>query len=126
MIEPGDFPGDLQPDARRFASLTKLQYERFKIWKDDDDFHLKDDAKLKSPKCKLEDIDLEKQPGEFTRAILESTTGDPLYPGIEMSWISKLETTVGFGSWCYPFPSHIDNDVLHSMTLPCRLILPSE
>lgn len=98
MPDPGEFPRNLRPDARRFAALTKLQYDRFEIWKNDDEFHL--DAtggEPPNPKYKLEDIDLDKQPGELTRAILESTSGDPLYPGIEMYWIAKLKTTVGLG-----------------------------
>ena len=99
MADPGDFPRNLQPDARRFAALTNLQYERFEIWKDDDEFYLEGDATRNPPppESKLENINTIEQPEELTRAILESTIGDPLYPGIEMYWIAKLETTVGLG-----------------------------
>lgn len=97
MTDAGNFPSGLQPDARRFAALTKLQYKRFEAWKDDDTFYLKDDDKPPTPQSKLEDIKPEEQPEELTRAILESTTGDPLYPGIDMYWIAKLQTTVGLG-----------------------------
>jgi len=95
MVDSGLFPRRLQPDARRFAALTPLQYERFKIWKEHDGFFLTDDAsgRLPVPKPKLEEITIGEQPGELTRAILESTTGDPLYPGIEMYWVAKLATT---------------------------------
>lgn len=95
MTDAGTFPRDLQPDARRFAALTKLQYKRFEAWTDDDDFCL--ETPLPSPECKLEKIALTDQPRELTHAILESTTGDPLYPGIEMYWIAKLPTTVSLG-----------------------------
>ena len=97
MPEPGDFPRDLQPDARRFAALTKLQYERFEIWKNFDAFYLEESDGPPIPQSKLEEIELTEQPGELTRAILESTIGDSLFPGIEMSWIAKFETTVGHG-----------------------------
>lgn len=93
MTDAGNFPRDLQPDARRFAALTKLQYKRFEAWKDDDTFYLT--APLPSPESNLEKLALTEQPRELTRAILESTTGDPLYPGIDMYWIAKLPTTVG-------------------------------
>jgi len=115
MPDPGEFPRNLQPDARRFAALTKLQYERFKIWKDNDAFHLDDDATLPIPPSKLEDIELLKQPGELTRAILESTMGDPLYPGIEIYWFAKSETTVGHDDTIFRVVT--DDVVMRSMTL---------
>lgn len=110
MVDPGTFPPHLQPDARRYAALTKLQYKRFKIWKEDEGFYLDDDDGPPIPESKLEDIELSEQPEELTRTILESAIGDPLYPGIEMYWIAKLDTTVGLGD-TYPFPSPIDDDV---------------
>ncbi len=94
MTDPGDFPRNLEPNVRRFAALTKLQYQRFEIWKDDKEFYLEDD-KIPTPKSRIEQVGLDDQPGELTRASLESTIGDPLYPGLEMYWVAKLETTVG-------------------------------
>ena len=95
LPEPGTFTTNLQPDVRKFAALTKLQHDRFRIWTNDDNFHLPDDGVLPIPRERLEDVDLNDQPGELTRAILETAIGDPLYPGIEMYWIAKLNTTVG-------------------------------
>lgn len=94
MPDPGYFPRNLIPDAKRFASLTKLQYERFSIWKENDDFHLTG-TNPPVPPPKLENIPATNQPEQLTRAILESTTGDPLFPGLEMYWVAKLTTTVG-------------------------------
>lgn len=96
MLVPGQFPPNLKPDARRFAALTKLQYERFKIWKDDDNFHLTGDNPP-VPQSKLENLPAAEQPEQLTRAILEPTVGDSLLPGIEMHWIAKSATTVGVG-----------------------------
>jgi hypothetical protein len=56
MTDAGNFPRDLQPDARRFAALTKLQYERFEAWKEDDAFYLMDNDTPPTPPSKLEDI----------------------------------------------------------------------
>ena len=95
LPEPGTFTSNLQPDVRKFAALTKLQHDRFRIWTNDDNFHLPDNGVLPIPRERLEDVDLNDQPGELTRAILETAIGDPLYPGIEMYWIAKLNTTVG-------------------------------
>jgi len=39
--------------------------------------------------------EVENQPEYLTRAILEQTIGDPLYPGMEMWWIAKNANTVG-------------------------------
>ncbi|EDR13863.1 uncharacterized protein LACBIDRAFT_304964 [Laccaria bicolor S238N-H82] len=93
LPEPGTFTSNLQPDARKFAALTKLQHDRFRIWTNDDTFHLPADGVLPIPRERLEDVDLKDQTEELTRAILETAIGDPLYPGIEMYWIAKLNTT---------------------------------
>jgi hypothetical protein len=94
LPEPGTFTSNLQPDVRKFAALTKLQHDRFRLWTNDDNFYLPDDGVLPIPPDRLEDIDLNDQPGELTRAILETAIGDPLYPGIETYWIAKFNTTV--------------------------------
>lgn len=78
------------------AALTRLQYERFRIWKDNDDFHLTGDGPP-VPKFKLEDFqgdDTYKQPEQLARAILESTVGDAFFPGIEMYLIVASRGTV--------------------------------
>ncbi|KIJ96017.1 hypothetical protein K443DRAFT_682616 [Laccaria amethystina LaAM-08-1] len=93
LPEPGTFTSNLQPDVRKFAALTKLQHDRFRLWTNDDNFYLPDDGVLPIPPDRLEDIDLNDQPGELTRAILETAIGDPLYPGIETYWIAKFNTT---------------------------------
>ncbi|KAJ3568660.1 hypothetical protein NP233_g5566 [Leucocoprinus birnbaumii] len=92
MPDPGSFPAGLQPDIKRFAALTKLQYERFQRWKEDED-PLNSDWSPEPAHENLERYELSDQPEYLTRAILESTIGDPLFPGIEMFWIAKLKTT---------------------------------
>ncbi|KAF9504784.1 hypothetical protein BS47DRAFT_1401028 [Hydnum rufescens UP504] len=90
MVEAGEIPEGPDP-IYRFAALTKLQYDRFKRWKDGEfivDPPPKDLAKI-------EEVHLSKQPDSLTRAHLESTIGDPLFPGIEMWWLAKLTDTVG-------------------------------
>lgn len=44
----------------------------------------------------IEDYDKAEQPVLLTRAMLEQSIGDPLYPGIETYWIAKLEETYDF------------------------------
>jgi L-lysine epsilon oxidase C-terminal domain len=94
MVEAGEIPEGPDP-IYRFAALTKLQYDRFKKWKDGD-FNVPE-VEPKYP-AKIEDVDLSKQPDSLTRAHLESTVGDPLFPGIEMWWLAKLTDTVGLRS----------------------------
>jgi len=94
MPDPGTFPRNLEPDPRQFAHLTSLQYERFKVWAEDDDFTL--GHRLPTPKDRLEDVYFYDQPRELTRASLEWTIGDPLYPGIETYWIAKFANTYLF------------------------------
>lgn len=84
------------PDAiARFASLTSLQYDRFKRWKHgqfkDDDFPAPIELATgtKVVPQRIEDVPLQLQPEYLTRAHLESTIGDPLFPGIEVYWIAK-------------------------------------
>jgi len=110
MPDPGSMPRDLKPDARRFASLTKLQYDRFKIWKNNDNFHLT--TNIPPLVLNLEEIPLLRQTEELTRAILESTMGDPLYPGIEMYWIAKSTTTYDITVNDIDPPFRINNAIL--------------
>ena len=105
MPDPGSFPSGLQPDIKTFASLTKLQYERFRKWKDDTDFKLTPVPIYQ----KLEDLSeglAKDQPEYLTRAILETTIGDPLFPGIEMYWFAKLSSTVSLAATSFVTHNH--------------------
>ncbi|KXN92835.1 L-lysine 6-oxidase [Leucoagaricus sp. SymC.cos] len=96
MPDPGTFPSRLQPDIKRFAALTKLQYERFRTWKNDGQA-LPPTWSPEPTQKKLEDVVNKKdQPDFLTRAILESTVGDPLLPGIEMYWSAKSSSVYDF------------------------------
>ena len=78
----------------QFASLTSLQYDRFKRWKNGQfgggafPALVAAAGTLVAP-AKIEDVPLHLQPEYLTRAHLENTVGDPLYPGIEVYWIAK-------------------------------------
>jgi len=87
LVEPGEISEDTQP-IKRFAALTKLQYDRFEKWKDGN-------FRVGNPEnpTKIEDVRLSDQPKYLTRASLEPTIGDPLFPGIEMWWLAKLPET---------------------------------
>jgi L-lysine epsilon oxidase C-terminal domain len=88
-MEPGQIPKD--PEAiKKFSVLTKLQYDRFDKWKDGN-FTVVPPTRP----VKIEDVERSKQPHNLTRAHLESTIGDPLYPGIEMWWLARSKETVG-------------------------------
>ena len=121
MVEPGDIyddPNILNPIIR-FGALTKLQYDRFKKWKDGE-FRTVEPQHL----AKIEDVDVSDQPNYLTRAILEQTIGDPLFPGIEMWWLAKLPETVGLR---YTLFRVINNSALfHSTILVSDLIPLSE
>ncbi|KIK63444.1 hypothetical protein GYMLUDRAFT_163033 [Collybiopsis luxurians FD-317 M1] len=89
-IEPG---GDTKVEGepiQRFAALTELQYSRFKKWKDG---NFEKGDPLDKTKKAIEDYDKTVQPMMLTRAILEQAVGNPLFPGIEMFWIAKVEQT---------------------------------
>lgn len=96
MPDPGQFPSGLQPDIKRFAALTKLQYERFRKWKDDAAFTLPDPWSPEPHQEKIENLTVKDQPEYLTRASLETTIGDPLFPGIETYWFAKLSSTYDF------------------------------
>ncbi|EJF58812.1 hypothetical protein DICSQDRAFT_172636 [Dichomitus squalens LYAD-421 SS1] len=85
-LEPGVVPHEVS--IQRFAALTALQYERFRDWKDG-----KFTKGAPFTKKAIEEYDLQEQPIMLTRAILEQSIGDPLYPGIEVYWIAKLAET---------------------------------
>jgi hypothetical protein len=70
-----------------------LQYSRFKKWKDGD-FKVTP-AQLPTH---LEALRGSDQPRHLTRAALEQTIGDPLYPGIEGWWIAKEKDMVSLYS----------------------------
>lgn len=87
--EPGTVPKPNEISIEQFAALTALQYERFHNWKDGK-------FVVGTPfgtKKSIEEYDLQEQPVALTRAALEQTIGDPLYPGIETYWIAKLPAT---------------------------------
>ena len=111
MPVPGTFPPGLQPDIERFAALTKLQYERFREWKDDTEFRLPIGPEPSYQK--LEDFQKKYQPEYLTRAILGTTIGDSLHPGIEMHWSAKLPSTMGLAAASSITYSH---DSFDSMT----------
>ncbi|KAM6493633.1 hypothetical protein JOM56_009994 [Amanita muscaria] len=96
MPDPGQFPSGLKPDIKRFAALTKLQYERFRKWKDDAAFTLPTPWLPEPQQEKIEDLTKNDQPEYLTRASLETTIGDPLFPGIETYWFAKLSSTYDF------------------------------
>ncbi|KAG0698475.1 hypothetical protein DFH29DRAFT_941178 [Suillus ampliporus] len=84
-LEPGQplRPGD---PIKRFAAFTNLQYQRFLQWK-----RGKFDAK-DAPWSQYKTFDkvpLDLQPSFLTRAALEHTIGEPLYPGIEVHWVAR-------------------------------------
>ncbi|KIM57587.1 hypothetical protein SCLCIDRAFT_1219256 [Scleroderma citrinum Foug A] len=88
-IEPGENlkPNEDAPPIKRFAALTKVQYERFKAWKDGNfDVTIPPWRKYDS----FESVPEEYQPTFLTRAALEHTIGEPLYPGLEMYWLARL------------------------------------
>lgn len=87
--EPGTVPRLKEKAIERFAALTALQYERFRNWKDGK-FNV---GTPYGTKKSIEEYDLQEQPVALTRAALEQTIGDPLFPGIETYWIAKLPET---------------------------------
>jgi len=88
-VEPGQIPKN--PDAiEKFSALTKLQYDRFDKWKDG---HFTVVPPTRPAPVKIEDVPPSRQPHTLTHAHLESTIGDPLYPGIEIWWLAKLRET---------------------------------
>lgn len=97
-IEPGTIQTISQtPDPiDRFASLTALQYERFKRWRDgkfETEPYPALNPTTEKPPARIEDVAISHQPEYLTRAHLETTVGDPVYPGIETYWIAKLAST---------------------------------
>ncbi|KIK63447.1 hypothetical protein GYMLUDRAFT_197055 [Collybiopsis luxurians FD-317 M1] len=85
-IEPGDDSNVTGKPIERFAALTELQYNRFKCWKDGNF-----ETGKPFDKTTIEEYPLENQPLMLTVAMLETTVGNPLYPGIETYWIAKLK-----------------------------------
>ncbi|PVF96132.1 hypothetical protein CPB86DRAFT_522864 [Serendipita vermifera] len=87
-IEPGSFSSDksIENPIQRFAYLTPLQYKRFEDWKDG-----KFQAPDEESHTRIEDYDVEEQPLVLTRAMLEQTIGEPLFPGIEAFWIMRFD-----------------------------------
>ncbi|KAG1743634.1 uncharacterized protein EDB91DRAFT_1274175 [Suillus paluster] len=76
-------PGD---PIKRFAALTRLQYQRFLQWKRGK--FLASDAPW-SQYTEFEKVPLALQPSFLTRAALDHTIGEPLYPGIEVDWAAR-------------------------------------
>jgi hypothetical protein len=108
MPEPGQISEDTEP-IKRFAALTKLQYDRFKAWKGG-----KFAVIAPTLSNKIEDVRLSDQPRYLTRAHLELTIGDPLYPGIEMWWLAKLPETVGLRHTPLQFINDNNGALFHS------------
>ncbi|KAL1952428.1 hypothetical protein VTO73DRAFT_1577 [Trametes versicolor] len=93
-VEPGTTNDIVGEPIQRFSALTEVQYNRFKDWKD---------GKFVTgtpygTKKFIEEYDKAEQPVLLTRAMLEQTIGDPLYPGIEVYWIAKLAEVYDFSS----------------------------
>lgn len=117
MPEPGEISEDTDP-IKRFAALTKLQYDCFKAWKDGK-FSVVEPKRV----TKIEDVNLSDQPRYLTRAHLELTIGDPLYPGIEMWWLAKLPDTYDFECKLDP-PFRVNHDTILPGHLTRGLSLP--
>ena len=118
--EPGTVPKLNEKSIERFAALTALQYERFGNWKDGKFI-------VGTPfgtKKAIEEYDLQEQPVALTRAALEQTIGDPLFPGIETYWIAKTRDVYDFsvdGSVKPPFrikTSLHPGDMTRGLSLP--------
>ncbi|KAG0698477.1 hypothetical protein DFH29DRAFT_941196 [Suillus ampliporus] len=93
-LEPGQpmRPGD---PIKRFATLTKVQYERFRRWKNGD--FLIDPAPW-SGYSSFDEVPASLQPAFLTRAALEHTVGEPLYPGIEVHWTAREPEMYAFNA----------------------------
>jgi hypothetical protein len=94
----GDSPEPGQPlrpgePIKRYAALTRLQYERFVQWKDG---CFSADPAPWSRWDSFDDVELSLQPLFLTRAALEHTVGEPLYPGIEVHWSARKEDMYDF------------------------------
>ncbi|KAH7909835.1 hypothetical protein BJ138DRAFT_1154305 [Hygrophoropsis aurantiaca] len=90
-IEPGTplRPGEQVPPIKRFAALTKLQYERFEKWAKGDFVAKKAPWSDYPQDSGLDKVPLNLQPYFLTRAALEHTIGEPLYPGLEVHWSAR-------------------------------------
>ena len=118
---------DRYPNAiRRFASLTALQYNRFKLWTDGKfttgPYPERRPEAAETGPMRLEDAPRSKQPEYLTRAILETTIGDPLFPGIEAYWIMATPDVYDFSVDVSP-PFRIKNtlrpgDLTKGLSLP--------
>ncbi|GJE98564.1 LodA-like domain-containing protein [Phanerochaete sordida] len=123
-LEPGIVPSLVTAGEpiRRFAALTRLQYDRFEAWKNGVFVRGKP---LGTPTV-LEDYPPDEQPMVLTRAALEQAIGDPLFPGVEAFWIAKLDETwdtVGIPTGLRP-PFRVDHDKVRPGFLTRGLSLP--
>lgn len=84
-IEPGSTETIEGKPIQRFMALTELQYNRFKDWKDGNFVA----GMPYEGKKSIEEYDKAEQPFLLTRAMLDQTIGEALYPGIETYWIAK-------------------------------------
>jgi len=89
-VEPGEpfDPKQNAPSVRRFAALTGLQYERFCDWKAG---NFTNEPTPWDGKKNIDEVDLRLRPTLLTRAALDQTIGEALYPGIEMHWIIRQD-----------------------------------
>ena len=88
-------------DPTTFSSVTELQYDKLVKWSDGD-FTLGSDSDSGCdcgticrcpPPEDIDEVDIEDQPAQLTKASLEATIGAPLYPGIELSWNAEMLET---------------------------------
>ncbi|KAF8208007.1 hypothetical protein K438DRAFT_1813258 [Mycena galopus ATCC 62051] len=120
-IEPGGDRNVIGEPIQRFAALTELQFKRFQDFRDGN--YKAGDAFSKQA---IEEYSAAEQPVMLARAMLEQTIGDPLYPGIEVFWIAKLEqvyVTTGLPKNMVP-PFRVDHNVVLPGFLSRGLSLP--
>jgi hypothetical protein len=125
--EPGGprIPGNT---ITQFAALTKLQYKRFKKWRDgvyetDLPFWIPANG---TPYAKINEAPMKDQPWLLTLAALEHTVGDPLAPGIELGWRAKDIGVYTFSEDGRPHfpPFRVNHTVIQPGHLSRSLSLP--
>jgi hypothetical protein len=83
--------GDVeQDDPSTWLSLTEMQYEKLRKWKDGE-FVNDWNGNVPQP-VGLEQMDISNQPAALTRAALEICQGGAFYPGIEITSIVRFKS----------------------------------